>query len=90
MAGFRAAAVEVVHEFVHTTGQGCSGASGAGAALAAAGAEVRPHTMTRLPGGFCLDAWLAGRRAIEARVGDPDGRCWDDPLLPWRFVEQVC
>jgi hypothetical protein len=30
-----------------------------------------------------------GRRLIETQLADKDGRRWDDPVLPWRFVDQV-
>ena len=107
MAGFRAAATELVAEFLASGGgggprprRGRWGASGGAPGPpppppppfpppeepAAAAAAVRGG---RLPGGFSLDAWLTGRRAIECRVAEPDGRAWDDPLLPWRFVDQV-
>lgn len=30
-----------------------------------------------------------GRRTIETQLAEKDGRRWDDPVLPWRFVDQV-
>ena len=36
-----------------------------------------------------LEMWLFGRKLIEDKIPDPDGRQWDDPLIPWRFVDQV-
>ena len=75
MAGLRAAAAELADQLL----------------LLPAGAEASSGGVGRLglPAG-ARDAWLAGRRSLELTgPPDPDGRQWDDPLLPWRFVDQV-
>ena len=39
--------------------------------------------------GPVLDSWITGRKGIEDRIPDRDGRQWDDPVIPWRFVDKV-